>query len=146
MRYIVLVCALFAVGCHSSSNTNPAPVVTSTSTIGYYYGSMDVSGGTFWTVVVSTPGTFAVTLESVTPGTTIGTTNPPLQTVMGLAIGVGSSDGTTCTVDPTTIKNTGPGFTSQLTAQAVAGASCVQLVDVGNLTGPVSFIVRIVHT
>jgi hypothetical protein len=149
MRYLALVCvvcALLTAGCHGST-TSPDPIVTATPTTVYYSGTMDVSGGIFWAFTVSQAGTASVTLESLTPGTTISTTNPPLPAVaMGLQFGVASSDGSTCTIDPTLSKTVLPSFSAQLTTQAVAGQTCVQLVDIGNLTGPVSFVVRVVHT
>jgi hypothetical protein len=89
---------------------------------------------------VSTAGNVSVTLASVTTASTPGTSvNLPL------GIGIGTPLGTACNLTQQT--TTGPGLTPQLTGSNLAAAIyCVEVFDVGNLTVPVNFAVRIQHT
>ncbi|MES1255002.1 MAG: hypothetical protein ABUS56_05305 [Acidobacteriota bacterium] len=144
MKYIVLLCALVAVGC-GGTTTTPAVQDNSTAVPYFYSGTMDVNGGITVAFTTSKADILTVTLQSVTSGTTISTANPPLAVPLGLAYGVASSDGSTCTPSQAPVPFA-PGFTAQLAVASVpAGPTCVQVVDVGNLTGPVSFVFRVVH-
>ena len=62
-----------------------------------------------------------------------------------LGLGLGTPVGTDCNLTQQT--TTGPGLVPQLTASSVAvGTYCVKVFDVGNVTVPVNFAVRIDHT
>ena len=102
-----------------------------------FTGTLDVQGSSFYSFTVSATGNVGITLASLvatSPG-------PALTNVMGLA--VGTPEGTDCTV--TNSVTTAPGLTAQLVNSLTAGTYCAKIYDLGTLTGPVTFAVRIVH-
>jgi hypothetical protein len=89
---------------------------------------------------VASAGNVSVTLASVSTATTPGS-----STNLPLGVGLGSPLATDCTLTSQT--TTGPGLTPQLTGNSFSPAIyCVRIFDVGNLTVPVNFAVRITHT
>ena len=139
-----LVLALLGAGCGGTATTPSTTTTTPVTSTQFFSGTLDVQGATFASFTVIQAGTVSVTLASVTTGATVGTSSPPVPTVLGVGLGVASADGLSCTVSSSV--NTAAGFTAQLAVAAAVGTSCVQILDVGNLTGPVNFVVRIVHT
>jgi hypothetical protein len=94
----------------------------------------------FFSFAVITAGNVNLTLASVTTAATPGTSlNLPL------GVGLGTPVGTGCNLTQQT--TTAPGLVPQLTgSNFAAGTYCVQVFDVGNVTVPVNFAVRIDHT
>jgi hypothetical protein len=143
MRSIALALALVATSCGGSDNsaatTTPTEVATPKSEL--FEGKLQSSGdSTFFSFTVSTAGNVNVTLASVTT-----TTSPGSSTNLVLGVGLGSPLATDCNL--TTQTTTGPGLTSQLVGSNFSPAIyCVRVFDVGNLTAPVNFAVRIVHS
>ena len=82
-------------------------------------------------------GNVSITLASLVPKAP----GPALSKVMGL--GVGTPNGTECAV--TNSVTTAPGLTAQLVNSLTAATYCTKIYDLGELTGPVDFAVRIVH-
>jgi len=78
-------------------------------------------------------------LASVTTSTTPGN-----STNVTLGMGLGTPLGTGC-VETTSVQAS-PALQSPLVSNLTAGTYCVRVYDVGNLTAPVNFAVRIVHT
>ena len=136
---LVAALGIAAAGCSSTA----APSSTTTTTIvstqaEAFTGSLDRQGSSFYSFNVTTAGNVGVTLASLTTGTP----GPAVGTVMGIGIGVPS--GTDCAV--TDSLNVAPALTVQLTVSKAVGTYCVRVFDIGNLTGPVNFGVRIVHS
>jgi hypothetical protein len=85
-----------------------------------------------FTITVTQTGPVAVTLATMSPSVAMG-------------LGIGTASGTTgCTL---TTSNTSvlAGPAPQLTVTEPAGSYCVNLYDVGNLTGSATFSVTISH-
>jgi hypothetical protein len=141
LRPIVLAFALAAAACGGDDSSTTAPTTTSGPTSELFEGKLQNRGdSTFFSFSVTTAGDVNVTLASVTTATTPGSSiNLPL------GIGLGSPIGTDCTVTSQT--TAAPALTPQLTGSNFSPATyCVRVFDVGNLTVPINFAVRITHT
>ena len=139
LRPIVLAIAIAVTACGSSDNST-SPTTTTPSTE-LFEGKLQGAGDSmFFSFTVGTAGNVDVTLASVTSATSPGTSANVL-----LGLGLGSPLATDCNV--TSQVATRPGLTTQLTGTNFAPAIyCVRVFDVGNLTTPVNFAIRIVHT
>jgi len=139
-RPIVLALALAMAAC-GSSDSSTSPTTTTTPTTELFEGKLQSRGDSmFFSFTVSTAGNVDVTLAAVT-----GATSPGASTNLALGLGLGSPLATDCNL--TTQTTTRPGLTAQLTGSNFSPAIyCVRVFDVGNLTTPVNFAIRIVHT
>jgi hypothetical protein len=133
--------ALIAAALLTASCGNDDAVTTPTTPVGpqteVFSGTLAVQGSNFFSFTVATSGQVSITLASLLstrPG-------PALSTVVGL--GVGTPLGTDCS--ETNGVTTGPGLTAQLVNTLSPATYCTRISDLGNLTGPVNFTVRIVH-
>jgi hypothetical protein len=145
VRFVVVLIPLLAVAC-SGNSTNPSSTPTTSSTAantpaGYqtFSGSLNVGESVFITFPISTAGIVNVTLVSVSTALTA----PSAGTVLGLGLGAAAADGS-CTVTSST--TTTAGLTNQLSGQGAVGTGCVEISDVGQLTGRVTFAVRVAHS
>ena len=145
IRPIALALALAALACGGSDNSaaTTTPTTVAAPTEALFEGKLQSSGdSTFFSFTVAASGDVIVTLASVTT-----TTTPGSSTNLVLGIGLGSPLATDCNVSPTMQTSTAPGLTAQLVQTNVSPAIyCVRVFDVGKLTVPVNFAVRIVHT
>jgi hypothetical protein len=139
-----LLVALLAVGCGSDSPSSPSGTTTTVPDTPAgsesFSGSLDV-GATFTaTFSIRTGGTVNVTLASITTNSTT-----PLPTIaLGLGLGTAAADGVSCNVASTATAT--PGLSTQLSGQVAAGTGCITVSDVGQLTGPVTYAVRVAHS
>jgi hypothetical protein len=123
----------------SNDSTSAQPTVTAGPQTELFEGKLAVGGSAFYSFTVQATGNTNVMLASVMTSTAPGTST---GTPLGLAIG--SPLGTDCNI--TTAVVAGPALQSPLVSNLTAGTYCVRVYDVGNLTVPVNFAVRIVHT
>ena len=132
----VLALALLTTACgRDEILTGPTQPTQPASEV--FTGTLDVQGSSFYSFTIAATGDVGITLASLVataPG-------PALTNVMGL--GVGTPSGTECSV--TNSVTTAPGLTAQLVNSLTAGTYCTKIYDLGTLTGPVNFAVRIVH-
>jgi len=131
--------AIAVSACGGSDNTNTTPTVTSTPTTVLFEGSLNVGGFSFYSFNVEATGNADVMLASVTTSTAPGTST---GVVLGMAIG--SPLGTDCVI--TNAVTAGAALQSPLVSNLTPGTYCVRVYDVGNMTVPVNFAIRIVHT
>ena len=139
LRPLVIAFALGMAACGGDTATT-TPTATPPSPE-LFEGQLTSRGASqFFSFSVTTAGNVNLTLASVTTAATPGTSlNLPL------GIGLGTPVGTDCNV--TQQATAGPGLVPQLTgSNFAAGTYCVKVFDVGNLTVPVNFAVRIDHT
>ncbi len=133
---VVAVCvAIFAAGCGSSSPvaaTTTAPTLTTE----LFTGNLPVAGSSFYSFTVANAGSVSITLGSLTLGRF-----SPLAIDVGLGLGVPA--GTGCEL--TSSLNAVPALTAQLMASLGTGTYCVNISDIGKLSAPVAFTIRIVH-
>jgi hypothetical protein len=138
---IGLAIVLGATACGGSDNsaTTTTPTVVAGPQTELFEGKLDVRGSAFYSFTVTQTGNATFMLASVTTSTTPGT-----STGVVLGLGVGSPLGTGC-VQTQTVLAFGA-LQSPLVSNLTPGIYCVQVSDVGNLTIPVNFAIRIVHT
>jgi hypothetical protein len=139
LRPIVLALALAVTACGNDSATT-TPTTTGPSSQ-LFEGKLQGSGDSqFFSFTVTTAGNVNVTLASVTTAATPGT-----SLNLALGVGLGSPLGTNCNLTQQT--TTGPGLAPQLIGSNFSPAIyCVRVFDLGNVTVPLNFAVRIEHT
>lgn len=140
LRPIVIAFALAVAAC-GGDNTATTPTTSTAPGPELFEGQLTGPGASqFFSFAVTTAGNVNLTLASVTTAATPGT-----SVNLSLGIGLGTPVGTGCSLTQQT--TTTPGLVPQLTGSNVAvGTYCVTVFDVGNLTVPVNFAVRIDHT
>jgi hypothetical protein len=136
-RSMLLALALASLAAACGNNSAPTSPSTTGPTTELFSGSLSVQSSSFYSFNATQAGTVNLMLASVTsPG---GRATSPV--ILGLAFGIPM--GTGCTHDQSL--ETAAGLNPQISAGTTSGVHCVDVYDVGNLTGPVSFTVRIVH-
>ncbi len=126
-------------GSNTNSTTSTTPSVITGPTTVLFEGKLTVGGFSFYSFTVNTTGDADVMLASVTATTSPGS---ELNVVLGLAIG--TPLGEDCQI--TSSLPATPALQSPLVNNLTPGTYCVRVYDIGNLTVPVNFAVRIVHT
>lgn len=131
------VLVLLTASCGNNDSSTTAPTTPALPSTEVFSGTLPVQGSSFYSFTVGTSGQVSITLASLVttqPG-------PALNTVMDL--GVGTPLGTDCSV--TNSVPAAPGLTAQLVNTLTAATYCARIADLGNLTAPVNFTIRIVH-
>jgi len=136
---LALAMALTACGGSDNSTTTAQPTVVAGPSTELFEGKLDLRGSVFYSFSVQATGDTTVMLASVTTSTTPGT-----STGVVLGLGVGSPLGTDCNLTKSVLAF--GALQSPLVANLTPGIYCIRVSDVGNLTVPVNFAVRIVHT
>ena len=121
--------AALVAGC-GNSTTSTAPSSTSSATSETWSSTVAPGGQSSRSFTVNSSGPINVTL------TAAGAT-------LGLGIGLPRVTGGGCRLSVNV--NTSAGSTPQLSASADAGQYCVQVYDLGTLTDPVGFALKIDH-
>lgn len=131
-----MICVwLAAGGLACNSNASPTTPSASPSAVTETFASQfGMRGSASRSFTVSETGTVSVILTSV---------GPPSDVVVGLGVGIPRATGAGCNLSQSV--NTPASSTPQVTTTAEAGAYCVRVFDVGNLTGDVSFSIAITH-
>jgi hypothetical protein len=125
-----------AAACGGSSNATTVTAPTGTLVTDSFSGTVPMGGvGPIHQFTVTVGGTISVTLL---------TAGPPPTITMGLAIGTPS--GTTCALLSGGSTVTPAGSTAQLSGPVNAGTYCVEVVDVGNAAGPITYTLSVAHT
>ena len=138
MKTSVLALIVVAVAGAACGGDNPtAPAATTSGSTENFTGSLAPQGSSFYSFTVTTAETVSVSLASLTAGGT----GPASSSVIRLGVGVPL--GTDCSVDNSV--DTAAGLTTQLTASVNPDVHCVRISDIGNLTGPMNFTIRIGH-
>jgi hypothetical protein len=124
------VCAAILVAACGSDNTPTTPTNTSMTRTENWSSVLAPGGASTRSFTVNSAGTIAVTL------TVVGTT-------VGLGVGLPRTSGGGCRLGVAV--NAVPGTTPQISTQADAGQYCVQVYDLGTLTDPTGFVLKIDH-
>jgi hypothetical protein len=147
-RAAALALGLLTAACTSNSTSTTTPTVSTTTTTEILTGTVPppVNGvlqSAFNPFTVGQGGgQIAVTLTSATETLPGGT----LLTTVAMGLGVGTSDGTTCTLLASGFTIAQAGSAPQLSGTvSTSGAYCVQLSDVSNQVGPVAYAVAVTH-
>jgi hypothetical protein len=121
--------------CTKNSTTAATTAATSTTrTTDTYTGTVAVGGSDFHSFPVAVTGVIDVTLTAAAP---------PASVVMGISVGT-LADGK-CAALAGAAKNASAGTSAQLSGLASPGTLCVDVHDVGNQSGAVSYTVTVVH-
>ena len=134
---LILVSALAAAGC-SSDDTSSSSVPTTPSSplvTENFSGTVQVGGSDAHPFSVISSG-FQITLDLTSVG-------PPSTISMGF--GIGSWDGTTCTLLTGGFGTVQASSTPQLGGNINAGTYCAVVFDVGNQSAPVTYTAVILH-
>jgi hypothetical protein len=126
-------------GCLFGSTTSPTNYTIVNPVTEIFQGTLDPQATQFYTITVGNPDPLRITLASVTDpvsGVALPTTK--------LKLGLGTTDGTTCT--STFETTTAAALVSQYFQVATANTYCVYVADPGTLTSTVGFAVRIIHS
>jgi hypothetical protein len=132
----VLLSALLTAGC-SSSPTTPTSTTTPTPTTELFAGSLALKDSSFYSFTVVQKSNVFLTLASLTVAVPGPAVSIPLNLGLGVPAGIGCALTQSLTVPPT--------LTPQIAVTLDPGIFCVNIQDVGNLTSPVNFAIRIVH-
>jgi len=127
---IALMLTVAACGGGSSSTTPPSAAVTTET----FSGTVAIGGKDFHSFTVKQTGEVDLTLTAAGPPPTIS---------MGL--GVGTMNGSACSLLPGGSTNTQAGTAVQLAGTVSAGTLCVQVYDIGNQTAPITYTVTVAH-
>ena len=134
-----LVLAAATAGCNGDDSPTAPPAAgtpPATSTFSEAFtGVLPVQGSSFASFTVSQATTVSITLASLMPSTIGHASATPVR--LGLGAPSESGCGLTSSVNAT------PALTAQLTAQANPATYCVEISDVGNLSAPLNFVIRI---
>ena len=136
IRCLLACAAAGLIGCGDDSPTSPTnttPAISSET----YTGAIAAGGSGFYSFTVTVAGTANVTFGSLTNASS----GRPIDVAMQLAFGIPAGEGCNTTSSATVA----PGLSAQLSSAVTTGIYCVQFSDVGNLTVPASFGIRIVH-
>ncbi len=135
---LLLAAAMSA--CGGDSTTPTTPTVTSGGpTSETFEGQLTVGGSAFYSFSVATQGDADVMLASVTT-----TKLPGSESTVVLGLALGTPIASDCRITSQLLAS--PALQSPLVNNLAPGTYCVRVFDVGNLTGPVNFAIRIVHT
>jgi len=126
---IVVGVTLMLIAC-GSDNTPTTPTNTSTTATENWSSVLAPGGASTRSFTVNSAGTIVVTL------TVAGTT-------VGLGVGLPRTSGGGCRLGVAV--NAAPGTAPQINTQADAGQYCVQVYDLGTLTDPTGFVLKIDH-
>ncbi|HJZ72829.1 MAG TPA: hypothetical protein VKE51_13885 [Vicinamibacterales bacterium] len=134
MRRLIVatLCAAAMSACNNNSTSGTVSAPTTTRTTDTFSGTVPVGSSAFHSFPVSQPGTTDVTLTTTSP-----------SIVMGLAVGTTGDGG--CTPLAGAASNVVAGSTPQVTGVTTAGTLCVQIRDIGQATGPVSYTITVTH-
>jgi hypothetical protein len=127
----VAACTSTASTTSTTSVTSPTPAVTTET----FSGTVDVGGRAF--------NPFTIALSGGQVNVILTAAGPPSTIYMGL--GVGTYDGTACTLLSGGSVVTPAGTSAQLVGTLNAGAYCVMVYDAGNQTASITYAVTVNH-
>jgi hypothetical protein len=131
---LVIVATTAACGGSTSNSTIPTP--TGTLVTDTFTNVVPMGGLAFNNFTVTTGGTVNVTLVSA---------GPPPTITMELGIGTPSATGT-CSLLSGAATAATASTTAQLSGTLNAGSYCVEVLDLGNAAGPITYTVTVAHT
>ena len=132
--FVVLLCAVAVGACNNNSTSGTVSAPTTTRTTDTFSGTVQVGSSAFHSFPVSQTGTTDVTLTTTSPSATV---------VMGLAVGTTGDGG--CTPLAGAATNVVAGSTPQITGVTTSGTLCVQIRDIGQAGGPVTYTITVTH-
>jgi hypothetical protein len=137
---LILVLAMVAAASASAAcgggSSTPVTAPTGNLVTDTFTGTVQIAGQDFHPFTVTTGGTINATLVSA---------GPPPTITMGLGIGTPSTTGV-CSLLSGAYGAYQPSTTAQLNGTLAAGTYCIEVFDVGNAAGPITYTVTVAHT
>jgi hypothetical protein len=134
----MVLTAIVGTGCGKSSTpTSSSDTTSTTTTTALLAGTLDIHGQTFYSFTVSTAGDVRLTLASVTKTDGLSPIDTPIGIGLGVPEGLGCSMSSSATIQP--------GLTAQVIEALPVGVHCANVFDVGTLSAPAKFALRIVY-
>lgn len=130
----VLALALVAAGCGDNSTAPSGDTSTPVSISETFFGTVTVSGGSTTSFTVSRAGSVTAQLTDLTPDNTV---------TLGLLLG--TWNGNSCTVANGLIKDNATLNSTVVGTATGPGTLCVRVYDVGGLTAPTDYAVKVDH-
>ena len=137
-RSLVALTALLGALVSACAKTPTVPDASPTTQTQTYTGQLVVGGSQFYSFSTVATGTTDITLTGLRP---LNTPNAPFSVSIGM--GLGTPQGTDCALSSAI--TTRPALAKQLSVSTGISTYCVKIADVGQLTGPVEYTVRVVH-
>ena len=135
--FVALLALAVSPACGDDTPTTPTPTTPARSAE-IFGGTIDVGGSQFYSFSVSQAGTTEVTLLSLRPA---GVATSTVDIAVGL--GLGTPAGTECALSSAITAT--PALTKQLSVTTQVSTYCVKIADIGGLTAPLDYTVRILH-
>jgi hypothetical protein len=129
LAFVLLPLAVLATACGDNTST---PTTPSTHTVQTFTGTLQPLGTDVYTFATTISGEITVTL-----------TNAGLPAGVSLGMGVGTPNGSACTLIKA--QPVQPANIAQVTGSADPGSFCVAVYDLGTLTAPVDYTVVVSH-
>lgn len=129
-RLVVVSLTMAAAACGNGTSTATAPSTPATPSAETWSSTLAPRGTSSRSFTVTAAGTIGVTLLSA-------------ETTIGVGVGLPRVSGGGCRLGVAV--STGGGSAPQISVPADVGQYCVQVYDLGTLTDPVSFSLKIDH-
>ena len=132
LAIVALAAALATAACGDDSSSNIPTTPTIPTTTDSFPGTLNPNGGRTHTFITARSGSITATLVSLGPDS-------------GLTVGfaLGTWNGVSCAI--TIINDKALTGVSVVGTANTAGSVCVRVYDVGNLTDPLTYEVKVVH-
>jgi hypothetical protein len=149
MRLPILVLLVVTLSTAACGGTPTSPSTTSstpTTVTERFDAIINVKGSSFFLFSVNANGgSVAINFASLSPLNRAGVL--PLRMEIGYGMGVKDDDGNVVGCDLLKVIQAAPALTAQLTDPLAAGINyCANIADVGALTEPANFSIRITHS
>jgi hypothetical protein len=128
---LVVPLLLTTLACDNSSGSPTLAPATNSET---FTGTVQVGGVDFHAFTVAKDGNVTITLTAA---------GPPATITMGL--GIGTPGNNACSILPADATPTTAGTAAQLSGALAAGNYCVEVFDIGNQLGPITYSVTVAH-
>ena len=132
---LALVLMAVAASCGGSDTSSNIVAPAGTVVTDTFTGTVPMGGVSWNPFTVTVGGTVNITLVSASPPSTIT-----------MVLGIGTPSGSTCVLISGGTTTTVPGTSAQLSGPIAAGSYCVEVVDVGNAAGAITYTVTVAHT
>src|SRR5262245_6663660 len=134
----VAVVGAASAACGGSSSSSSVVAPSTTVTTENFTGTVDPGGIKIYSFLVNSPGTINVTMTSA---------GPPATITMGLGLGNPDSSGNCIFLSGATTSAVASTTTPQLSGTLTSsGAYCVEIADIGNAAGPITYSIAVSHT
>lgn len=127
-----------AAACGGSSTSNNIVAPSATVTTETFNGTVQPGAFKIHSFIVTAPGSVAVTMTAA---------GPPATIMMGLGIGNPDANGNCIFLSGGTTQAIASATTPQLSGTlTTSGAYCVEIADIGNAAGPITYSIAVSHT